>query len=210
MLRCSDNRVSVGSRHHQDHFLRRFVGTSFPPFFFEFLSLLISLFFFIGGVVPQAPTSGLLLCAKTASARVTLGNMFEIKTVRKRYTALVVGRLDGEGEIKTEMDGKFAHSKYTVVAHHRSIVPGWITTVDLWPLTGRTHQLRKHMQHMGTPILGDTVYVHNQYRPYIRGAAFCLSAQRSYLHMCAHTFLLLFFPRGILLLLLLPLLLVDN
>ena len=141
--------------------------------------------FFIGGVVPQAPTSGLLLCAKTASARVALGNMFEIKTVRKRYTALVVGRLDGEGEIKTEMDGKFAHSKYTVVAHHRSIVPGWITTVDLWPLTGRTHQLRKHMQHMGTPILGDTTYVHNQYRPCIRRRVLFVCTEDIY--TCAHT-----------------------
>ena len=56
------------------------------------------------------------------------------------------------------MDGKIAHSKYKVITHYRSIVPGWITVVDLWPLTGRTHQLRKHMQHMGTPILGDAAY----------------------------------------------------
>ena len=34
----------------------------------------------------------------------------------------------------------------------------YLTTVDLWPVTGRMHQLRRHMLHMGTPILGDEKY----------------------------------------------------
>ena len=36
------------------------------------------------------------------------------------------------------LKGRSAHSKYKVVAHHRSIVPGWISTVDLIPVTGRS------------------------------------------------------------------------
>eukprot|EP00041_Stephanoeca_diplocostata_P021346 m.495888 g.495888 ORF g.495888 m.495888 type:complete len:547 (+) comp21803_c0_seq4:367-2007(+) len=106
----------------------------------------------------DTPTSGLLLCAKTAAAHAALGKMFESKQVQKRYMALVVGRLEGEGDITVDVDGRRAHSKYKVLAHHRSIVPGWLTTVDLVPVTGRTHQLRRHMQHMGTPILGDSTY----------------------------------------------------
>jgi 23S rRNA-/tRNA-specific pseudouridylate synthase len=47
---------------------------------------------------------------------------------------------------------------YAAVAHHRSLVPGWVTTMELSPVTGRTHQLRRHMLHLGHPILGDTQY----------------------------------------------------
>lgn len=62
--------------------------------------------------------------------------------------------------IEVPLQGKHAATRYQAVlqtpsAHRRG---GCLTTVHLWPLTGRTHQLRRHMQQLGTPMLGDTRY----------------------------------------------------
>ncbi|MCP4807271.1 MAG: NUDIX domain-containing protein [Proteobacteria bacterium] len=103
-------------------------------------------------------TQGLVLCAKTGSAHVALGRAFEERRVHKRYRALVTGRLEGSGEVTTELDGREAHTRWAAVAHTPSLTPGWVTTVDLWPLTGRTHQLRRHVAELGHPVLGDTVH----------------------------------------------------
>lgn len=59
------------------------------------------------------------------------------------------------------IDGKMSVSKFKVVS--RTTCSGQspfdaLTTVDLWPVTGRMHQLRRHMLHNGTPILGDEKY----------------------------------------------------
>ena len=65
------------------------------------------------------------------------------------------------GVIDFPIDGKQSVSKYKVVS--RTTCSGQspyetLTTVDLWPVTGRMHQLRRHMLHKGTPILGDEKY----------------------------------------------------
>lgn len=51
-----------------------------------------------------------------------------------------------------------AETEYAAVAHTESGRWGCLTTVDLWPHTGRTHQLRRHMAGLGHPILGDKKY----------------------------------------------------
>ena len=56
------------------------------------------------------------------------------------------------------LDDKAASSRWRAVQHVRSLKHGWITKVELWPHTGRKHQLRRHMRHVGHPILGDPVY----------------------------------------------------
>lgn len=116
-------------------------------------------------------TSGVLLLARTAQAARKLGEMFRGKTVRKYYWAVTVGvpeeprgRIDaslakqdgarGERVEWDEDDGRPAASLYAVVDHAASRT-AWVA---LWPLTGRTHQLRVHMQVIGTPILGDLKY----------------------------------------------------
>jgi 23S rRNA-/tRNA-specific pseudouridylate synthase len=68
------------------------------------------------------------------------------------------GKLEGEGEIDEALDGKAASSRWRAVEHVRSLKHGWITKVELWPHTGRKHQLRRHLRHVGHPILGDPVY----------------------------------------------------
>jgi len=103
-------------------------------------------------------TQGLVVCGKTASAHMALGRAFQARTVRKRYRAIVAGRLEGEGRVETPLDGRSALTRWAAIGHTPSLHIGWQTTVDLWPETGRTHQLRRHMAELGHSVLGDTVY----------------------------------------------------
>ena len=103
-------------------------------------------------------TGGLVAVAKTATANLMLGRSFQERLAHKRYRALVLGRLEGAGVVTMDVAEKPASSRYAAVAHTPSTRFGWLTTVDLWPETGRTHQLRVHMAHLGHPILGDDLY----------------------------------------------------
>ncbi len=119
-------------------------------------------------------TGGLVLVAKTAAARAALGHALEQRRVEKRYRALLLGRLEGQGRVDLPVDGRRAESRYRVLRHSRSPRTGWLSTVDLWPLTGRTHQLRQHARHLGHPVLGDEIY--GQAGSILRGAGLFLWA----------------------------------
>ncbi len=108
----------------------------------------------------DAPTAGLVVVAKTRTAHARLGQAFQRREVHKRYRAVLVGCPGGEGcgEVCEPIEGRGAQTRYQVIERGRSLRSGWITRVDLWPHTGRTHQLRRHMAHLGVPILGDTLY----------------------------------------------------
>ena len=109
-------------------------------------------------------TGGIVAVAKTATANMGLGRIFQHRQVRKRYRAIVIGRLEGSGRVTVDVQDKTAASRYAACIHTPSTRFGWLTTVDLWPETGRTHQLRQHMAHLGHPILGDDLYtgeIHN-------------------------------------------------
>lgn len=103
-------------------------------------------------------TSGLVAVAKTASALAGLSRQFQERGVQKRYLAIVAGRLDGEGDVREPVGGRESWSSWRAVEHTRSLRTQWMTTVELTPHTGRTHQLRLHMAHLGHPILGDGRY----------------------------------------------------
>lgn len=103
-------------------------------------------------------TGGLLLVAKTRPALQALSMAFELKRTRKRYAAIVKGELLGSGSIDAPVDGKPALTTYRAVGVTPSASFGALTTVHLWPETGRRHQLRKHMALHGHPILGDRRY----------------------------------------------------
>lgn len=118
-------------------------------------------------------TSGLLLVARTASARVGLARAFQERRIFKRYRAVVLGALSGSGEIDTPLDGRESLSRYAAVRTVPSLRTDWLTEVDLLPVTGRTHQLRRHITELGHPILGDDLYFKG---PILRGVGLFLSA----------------------------------
>jgi RluA family pseudouridine synthase len=104
------------------------------------------------------PTCGLLLVAKTADASNHLGRQFENRTIKKRYRAVVIGDLPEKGKIDMQVDDKDAITTYRLIRKTRSIRNQFLSLVDLYPETGRTHQLRIHMAGLGMPILGDKIY----------------------------------------------------
>ena len=106
-------------------------------------------------------TMGLVAVARSRRALSALSRSFEERRVRKRYEAIVVGRLEGEGTIELDLDGRAAVSNYWSVRCFSSLKTTWCTRVVLEAVTGRTHQLRRHLQHLGHSILGDKRYPTN-------------------------------------------------
>jgi 23S rRNA pseudouridine1911/1915/1917 synthase len=115
-------------------------------------------------------TSGLILIAKTNVAHARLGRQFEKHTIIKRYVARVQGKVQfDQGVIDVPLEkhkkyhdmrqvapegrGKSAITLYQVLKRFPKS-----TLIALFPQTGRTHQLRVHMTHLGHPILGDEKY----------------------------------------------------
>lgn len=103
-------------------------------------------------------TSGLVIVAKTHSVRVALGKMFEDRKVSKRYRAILQGTMEGEGIVDSEIDGKEAVTHYQVVENVQTLKGTSLTLIDLFPITGRKHQLRIHCSSLGLPIVGDQLY----------------------------------------------------
>ena len=114
-------------------------------------------------------TSGLLLVAKKRSALVELHRMLREGEVEKVYTAVVAGEYRGPGEIRASLhkyvtaagerrvavreDGLAAATRVSISRKTREF-----SILELRLLTGRTHQIRVHLAHVGHPILGDDKY----------------------------------------------------
>lgn len=103
-------------------------------------------------------TTGIVLVGKTNSSIRTLNKMFEDKLISKTYYAVTIGKMESNGTITTEIDGKPSQSDYKVMESVPSERFGTLNLVELHPKTGRRHQLRKHLLGLGNPILGDKDY----------------------------------------------------
>lgn len=116
-------------------------------------------------------TSGVLLVARTREAAVALKRAFARRRVHKRYVAVVHGALDGEGVVDAPLGlgGGLVRVKMAVRPEAAGGLPsrtrwaarrraGDYTVVDCWPETGRQHQIRAHLDHLGHPIVGDKLY----------------------------------------------------
>lgn len=117
-------------------------------------------------------TSGILVFALNKFAQSHISKQFQARRTEKTYHALVEGTLYGEGEISVPVCYDAAHPPlhivdlefnkpaltYFKVLEHLSIQDKAVTRVALTPVTGRSHQLRVHLQYLGHPIIGDTLY----------------------------------------------------
>lgn len=109
----------------------------------------------------DAATGGLVVMAKTFAALQRLSESFAGRQVSKRYRALVWGSWPSgsSGDCCIPLEGKPTQTRFLASEAPVQLPSGaWVSTLDLWPLTGRTHQLRKHLKAMGTPIVGDRRY----------------------------------------------------
>lgn len=120
-------------------------------------------------------TTGVMLIAKTDEAHWRVALQFERRTVKKQYFAICEGRIRLDGDVinkplaphpqttkrmilPTAMPPRQAMFKEAITEFRVNTRYDGFTTVDLFPRTGRTHQLRVHMASIGHPIVGDTMY----------------------------------------------------
>lgn len=113
-------------------------------------------------------TSGVMICAKTPEALKWLQRQFAQRKTKKTYYAVVSGTFKQPEAIidmpvarnpkapatfRVDANGKAAQTTYKVIESN-----GQHSLVELKPATGRTHQLRVHLAHLGHPIVGDYMY----------------------------------------------------
>ena len=140
-------------------------------------------------------TSGLLVVAKTPDAKTALGIQFFNKTTKRHYNALVWGALkEDTGTIRSQIArnphdrlqmavftdpaiGKHAVTHYKVLERI-----GYVTLVECILETGRTHQIRVHMKHLGHPLFNDERYGGNEI---LKGTT--SGTYRKFVHNCFDT-----------------------
>ncbi len=114
-------------------------------------------------------TSGVMIFARTKQAQGFLGQEFEKRRAKKVYVARVAGVMEadrGRVDLPIGADWEFRPRQRVDQEHGRAAVTDFEvvergegeTRVRLFPQTGRSHQLRVHMQALGHPILGDPIY----------------------------------------------------
>ncbi len=107
-------------------------------------------------------TAGLVAVAHTVQMAAQLGNIFQQRQVHKYYLAWVKGNLEhqiglDQKTIERKLDGKEAITGWKVLGVHGE-GHAVQSLVQLIPLTGRFHQLRRHMDFLGYPMMGDPIY----------------------------------------------------
>ena len=141
-------------------------------------------------------TSGLILIAKRAPVLRELHRQLREKHVEKRYLALVAGQWpghcrqveaplqknvlqSGERMVRVHAEGQRALTQFAVLERFKRA-----TLIEARPVTGRTHQIRVHAQHVGFPLLGDDKYSDDRARDLARE----LGLKRLFLHAQALSF----------------------
>ena len=113
-------------------------------------------------------TSGVIICARDSTTKRLLQKQFQDRKAHKTYIAVVRGTLKhptaklelpiernpkAPSTFRVGVGGKSASTTYRVLGHNANV-----SIVELKPETGRTHQLRVHLAHLGHPIVGDKLY----------------------------------------------------
>lgn len=112
-------------------------------------------------------TSGLMVVAKTLAAHADLVDQLQERSVSREYEAVAIGSMTTGGEVEAPIGrnpatrlkmavtegGKYALTHYRIIYRYRAH-----THIRLQLETGRTHQIRVHMAHIGYPLVGDPLY----------------------------------------------------
>lgn len=118
-------------------------------------------------------TSGLLVIAKNNAAHLALAEQFAEHSIKRKYIALVSGKVEFDENVIELPIGRHPHkrksmavgfsenTKYAKTFYRTLKRTDVYSLVELEPFTGRTHQLRVHLDFIGHPILGDTKYGKN-------------------------------------------------
>lgn len=138
-------------------------------------------------------TSGVLIAAKTEKAHQKLIELFHDRQIHKEYIAITLGKVQ-EAKLDFPLSRSDKDRKKMAVCSDgegkeaiTEVIPldynGTFSKVLLKPKTGRTHQLRVHLAHMGTPILGDKVYgIESQNKRFKAHRHFLHAAKLSFIH----------------------------
>ena len=115
-------------------------------------------------------TSGLLVFAKSPGVARQLNQAFTDRQVRKRYLAICRGWLEPSGQIDRPLKPENLSQPKPALTHYQTLATAQVdhpmgrfaqqrySLVSLTPVTGRKHQLRRHLNHIGHPIIGDVAH----------------------------------------------------
>lgn len=120
-------------------------------------------------------TSGVIVVAKTVAAHARLAAAFKDRATQKTYLAIAAGTWKAEQPVQVDApigrhpvarqrmtvggaQAREAQTLFTPLVHHPDGHGRTLALVRAQPRTGRTHQIRVHLSHLGSPILGDSVY----------------------------------------------------
>ncbi|WP_315851425.1 RluA family pseudouridine synthase [Rhodopirellula sp. MGV] len=116
-------------------------------------------------------TSGVIVVAKTNAVHMALAEQWHDREVEKEYFAIAIGRLDRDRDVIDAPIGRhpYQRDKMAIRENHTTSKTantffeveeriGRFTVVRCFPKTGRTHQIRVHLAHIGCPILCDRLY----------------------------------------------------
>jgi 23S rRNA pseudouridine955/2504/2580 synthase len=98
-------------------------------------------------------TSGTIITAKSPTAAGMFGRMVKEEGLSKLYLAITAGRLPDEGSITAPLEGKVSETRFRLISHGDGC-----SLAAVYPITGRMHQIRRHLSLYGHPILGDRRY----------------------------------------------------
>ncbi|MFW5452896.1 pseudouridine synthase [Thioalkalivibrio sulfidiphilus] len=116
------------------------------------------------------PTSGVLLFGLHPAAATAMARQFEAGEVHKRYLAVVRGYTEESGEIDHPLESEDGRGLQEAVTRYRRLATVELdipvgrypvarySLLEVWPRSGRRHQIRRHFKHIFHPLAGDTTY----------------------------------------------------